>query len=582
VVDKLVDYANARNTIGNWRNEVFFIADDGDGNLHQRDADKLATMVDSSFTQFNTNKIYVDSYEQVETSIGESAPGVNEAIDQNIHKGGLIFNFTGHGSPTRWTSETILNISSITEFENGDRLPLFVTATCEFGRHDNPKAISGAEYLLLNPKGGAIGLVTTSRPVFSSTNFILNKAFYDNIFKKEEGKFQSLGEVFRKTKNQSLNGSINRNFSLLGDPSMTLAYAKNDIRIVADENAYQPGDTLKALGKVKLSGEVITANDQIDTDFNGKLVMTVFDRANEVETLGHEGATMRYLVRDNIIFRGEARVTNGAFEIEFIVPNNIDYQFDQGKISMYAYDTSTYRDAAGADIDFVVGGKSDDVINDNTPPVITIFINDTTFINGGITGPDVSLVALLEDESGINTTNSATGEEMTIILDDSLTYRANHYYVAAPDNYQKGWVTYPFKDLSMGTHKMQLLVWDVHQNFSQAEITFRVTEENEIRIEHLRNYPNPFQDRTEFVFEHNRAGEDLEINIELFTSTGMLVKQMNYVIENSPSRISDIFWDTRQQNGSNLLGGLFIMRIGVRSLADGSKNYANHKFVKFN
>jgi hypothetical protein len=582
MVDKLINYSTDEEALGFWRNELFFIADDGDGNLHQRDADKLATLVDTSYTQFNVNKIYVDAFPQIQTSIGESAPEVNAEIDRSLHKGGLIFNFTGHGSPTRWTSETILNISSVSEFENENKLPLFVTATCEFGRHDNPKAISGAEHLLLNPNGGAIGLLTTSRPVYSSTNFILNKAFYNHAFRKVDGQYQTLGEIFRKTKNQSLNGSVNRNFSLLADPSMTLAYARDEIRIIADENAYQPGDTLKALDRVKLRGEVLTQEGTININFNGHLVATVFDKPSTIETFGHEDAKMTFEARDNIVFRGEVSVENGDFEVEFIVPKNIDYNFDQGKISMYAFDGSGYQDAAGSNIDFVVGGESSDFIADNTPPEISLYINDTSFVEWGITGPDVMFVAKLDDESGISTSNAPGGENLTAILDDSLEMNVNGYYMAENNTYKVGWVTYPFKDLSIGTHKIKLLAWDVHNNFSEAEIRFVVVDGDEIRIEKLTNYPNPFIRDTKFAFEHNRAGDDLEIMIEIYSSTGKLIKHIAYVEEKSPARITNIEWDSGSPNGRNLPGGLYIFRLGVRSLEDGSKNFANHKFVKIN
>jgi hypothetical protein len=176
-------------------------------------------------------------------------------------------------------------------------LPLFVTATCEFGRHENPKAISGAEYLLNNPEGGAIGLVTTSRPVYSSTNFILNQAFYNEVFEKSDGQYQTIGEIFRQTKNHPSNGLVNRNFALLADPSMTLAYAKDEIRIIADEAAYQPGDTLKALDKVKLKGQILSLDGTTNTNFNGGLIATVYDKPSEIQTLGHEDPKMTFLSR---------------------------------------------------------------------------------------------------------------------------------------------------------------------------------------------------------------------------------------------------------------------------------------------
>lgn len=582
IVDKLINYATSKATFGNWRNELFFIADDGDGNLHQKDADRLAVLVDTSFTQFNVNKIYIDAFEQVQSSIGESAPDVNEEIERSLDKGGLIFNYTGHGSTTRWAAETILNISSASEFENMNRLPLFVTATCEFGRHDNPKAISGAEYLLLNPVGGAIGLLTTARPVFSSTNFTLNNAFYNNVFDKEEGKYQSIGEIFRRTKNQSLEGTVNRNFSLLADPSMTLSYAKNVISLIADENAYQPGDTLKALNKVKLKGQVFNDGGQINSSFNGKLIAKVFDQPSEIQTYGNKNPMMKFLVRDNIIFNGEVSVKAGEFDIEFITPKNITYDFEKGKVSMYALDKSQGLDAGGSEVEFIVGGASDNYELDNLPPQIELFINDTSFVSGGITGPDIVLVGKLMDESGISLSRSDSGQELIAVLDADDEISVNNFYVSALDTYKKGWVTYPFKELSIGSHKISLTAWDVHNNSSEAEVAFLVVEDANLAIEKLMNFPNPFGDFTTFSFEHNRAGDDLEIIIDIYSAQGKLVKQFITTKENSSSRISDLVWDGKEQNGSKLRSGVYIFRLSIRSLIDGSKKQANQKLVIIN
>ncbi len=582
VVDKLYRYAYDPATFGKWRNEIVFIADDGDGNLHQRDADRLATLVDTSYSKINIHKIYVDAYPQEDSPIGEIAPKVNEEIENSLFRGGLIFNFTGHGSTTRWTSETILNISSVMNFKNKYRLPLFVTATCEFGRHDNPRINSGAEYMILNEHGGAIGLVTTARPVYSSTNFMLNRAFYQNVFRKQNGQYPTLGEVFRLTKNQSLNGSVNRNFSLLGDPSMTLAYAKQDIRLMADGDVYAPGDTLKALSTVKMKGEVLKTSGTIDDTFNGKLNVTVFGQPVRYVTLGNENPPMTYYERNNIVFNGLVTVKGGAFDIEFIMPKNIEFEFGKSKVSLYAFDSARLMDAGGSDIEFVIGGQSDDIIPDDTPPDIWLYINDTSFVNGGITGKDILLVAKLFDESGISTVSTDPSKTLSAILDDGEEMKLSQYFVTEPDTYQSGWVTYPIKGLSIGTHKLLLQAWDVYDNYSQAEIEFRVIEGQGLVIDKLVNFPNPFYEQTRFSFEHNRAGEDLEILIAIYNVQGRMVKKIIYTKENSESRISDIFWNGKDENGSNMQSGVYIMKLTVRSLMDGSKNQAIQKLILIN
>ncbi len=579
VVDKIIKYSSAAETLGEWRNKLVFIADDGDGNLHQKDADKLAVLVDTSYTNFNVNKVYVDAYPQVKTASGENAPMANEAISRHIEDGSLIVNFTGHGSTTRWTSETILNLTSISEYENENRFPLFVTATCEFGRHDNPMVISGAEYLLLRENAGAIGLVTTSRPVFSSTNFILNRAFYNHALKKVNGSYLTLGEIFRKTKNESLNGSVNRNFSLLGDPSMTLAYAHDEIKLLADENYLEAGDTLKALGTVKLKGQIIGKNGEVNNSFEGTAVATVFDVPSVITTLGNEDQPMNFLQRDNMLFKGEATVSAGEFEVEFIVPKDISYDFKKGKISIYAYNSLTSHDAAGSTIEFVVGGESEDYVADNTPPEMELFINDTTFTAGNITGPDIIFLAKLTDESGIGISKSAEGKDLQLSIDDGEAINVSRYYKTAKDTYREGWVTYPVKGLSIGAHTATLGVRDVHNNYTEEEIEFIVVDGQGLTIDNLMNYPNPFSDQTTLTFMHNHAGDDLAIGMYMYSSMGALVKQYNYIEENSPSTITFHFGDEEGTQGSLIGAGLYIINLTVESLSDGSKNMANHKLV---
>ena len=291
---------------------------------------------------------------------------------------------------------------------------------------------------------------------------------------------------------------------------------------------------------------------------------------------------MTFTVRDNLIFNGEATVSEGNFDLEFIVPKNITFDFDKGKISMYAFDEQQLLDATGADIEFVVGGENDDYLSDNTPPEIDLFINDTSFIEGGIAGPDLFLLARLSDESGISLSKSEEGHEISARLDNENEQTLSNYYISAPDTYKVGWVTYPYKDLSTGIHKIWLKASDVHNNTNEAEIEFLIIDDSNLTIEKLINYPNPFSEYTTFSFEHNRAGDDLEILIEVFSMQGKMLKQFVYTKENSESRISDIFWDGKDQNGSNILSGVYVFRLSIRSLSDGSKKQANQKLVIIN
>jgi hypothetical protein len=582
VVDKLIRYATAPEATGTWRNEVYFVADDGDFNIHQNDVERLALLVDTLSPAFNVNKIYLDAYPHVQTGTGATVPGAREAIDRAFDDGCLVLNFTGHGSETRWTAETVLNLSSISALNNRHRMPLMVTATCEFGRHDNPNIISGAEYALLHEPGGAIGLVTTSRPVFSSTNYILNRAFYQEVFAFRDGTYQNMGEIFRKTKNNSLNGTVNRNFSLLGDPSMTLTYPDPGLRIVEADEYDVPGDTLKALNLVRIRGAVIDRTGNIESDFRGTLSATVFAPPRQVETYGDESPVMTFDVRDEALFRGQATVRNGEFEFEFVASRNIVSGLGRGKISLYALSDRDNRDLNGAEGGYYVGGAGNSAAPDADPPLISLFINDSSFRDGGISGPEPLLLARLTDESGVDLMGTGREQGIMLELDENNPINISKYYTGDVDSYRTGWVRYPLGELPEGDHRLQLWVWDVHGNGASASLEFRVIRGEALIIEDLVNIPNPFRESTEFWLEHNRAGDDLEMLVRIFSLGGEEVMRWQESLPASAGRVGGLVWEGQSVFGMRLNSGVYLLNITLRSLRDGAKYQATRKIVMIN
>ncbi len=583
VVDKIIKYSTDPQNMGNWRNNIAFVAEDGDANIHQRDADKLATHIDTAFAWMNIKKIYIDAFPQIITGSRTIAPRVNEALNKAVEEGSLIINYTGHGSNSRWANQTILDIPSILSWKNGSMLPFFVTATCEFGQHDSPN-ISGAEHMVLHPYGGAIGILTAARPVYSNTNFQLNQAFVKNAFEKENGKTMDLGAIYRLTKNNSLNGPVNRNFVLLGDPSMKLLTPQSNIVIEygEDEEIKNPGDTLQALSLVTVRGFVADEAGEIISNFNGLLSATVHDKQNRIRTLGFRSPVMSYLQWDQLLFKGDVSVHDGRFTLRFMVPKNISYQTGEGKLSMFAVANDKQSDAAGAERRFVIGGTNPEAETDNTPPEIELYINDTSFVSGGITKSEPLLLAKLFDVNGINITDAGLGQGLNASLNNGNAFSVNNYFSSEKDSYQQGWLRYPMGKLEAGRHTVQLQAWDTHLNFNTSEIEFIVVDDENIAIKNLINYPNPVYDYTYFSFEHNRSGDNLDLQIDIVSANGQLVKTIYGEINNSPGRIEDLEWDARNNSGAKLDAGIYIFRLYLRSLTDGAKMIVNKKLVIIN
>lgn len=580
VVDKLISYDVNPKAFEPWRKEILFVADDGDFNLHQSDADKLAKDIDAGYAQFNTQKLYLDAFAQISRPSGQISPDARNALLKALQKGMLIVNFTGHGSEKIWLQERILDEELIDEWSNKNSFPLLVTATCEFGRHDDPGQISSSELTLTKKDGGAIGLVTAARPVNASTNAFLNKAFYEALLSKENGSFKDLGSIFKETKNNSVNGVSNRNFSLLGDPSMKLAMANREIMATKISTSYG-SDTLKALSRVIIEGEVFT-NGIKDENFNGKLSATLKDKEFSFNTLGDENPIFTYKNRSNALFRGEATITDGSFQMEFILPKNMAYQVGLGKLSLYARNKDNTLDAIGGSISFKIGESEIDDGSDKSPPSIKLFLGDTTFINGGIVSSTTQLVARLSDNSGINIANYGIGNSLTVILDNDQTFEAGDYFIADLDKFTSGTLTFPLDNLQPGKHTIELKVWDVYNNPATAKVDFVVTDGNQIVIEDLTNYPNPFSDFTTIQFAHNRAGDDLEVFASIVDMAGHPVSKMAYLIPSSQYLVTLQEWKGTNTAGTKLSNGIYLLRVSVRSLLDGSKNERISKLIILN
>ncbi|MEX2231656.1 MAG: type IX secretion system sortase PorU [Cyclobacteriaceae bacterium] len=586
VVDKIIDYDTNQKALGSWRKKIVFVADDGnseDGftSLHQYQADQLATEIEENYPAVDTRRIFMGTYKKNLQPNGETIPEMADDIKRAFDQGALIINFTGHGSEFVWTDERILTEKTIAELKN-DRYPFLVTATCEFGRQDDPFQISSAERSVTLKGAGAIGLVTTARPVNATTNFNLNEAFYESLFEATSTGYATIGEVFQKTKNNSISGVANRNFSLIGDPSMVLALPEYSIQVNSVKTSFG-SDTLKALSMVTTKGEVHGLDGLLAGNFNGVVEATLFDKEKEFVTIGKNNPPFEYRQWDNAVFRGKATVKDGKFEFTFVMPKNIAYQVGEGKFSMYAFDPQTQIDAKGVDKSLRIGGSESVVSGDATPPAIRLFMGDTTFVNGGVTSPDTYLIAELEDENGINISGYGIGNSIVAQLDeDAGSFILNDYYISAADTYKKGSIRFPILGLTPGQHVLTVNVWDVHNNPAEASIAFLVTDGETLVIEDFGNYPNPFNENTTVFFTHNRSGDDLKAQLFIYSMSGQRIKSGEISIGGSEYHVNLMELDTYDDSGKKLPPGLYLARLIVRSMTNGSKNEKVTKLIVVN
>jgi hypothetical protein len=566
VVNKIINYTKPE-TFGDWKNQLSFIADDENYMVHMYDADTLARYLEKKHPSFNIEKIYLDAFPQQTISGGERYPDVNAAFSYRVQKGALLINYTGHGGEYGLAHERILTNSEIDSWKNFDKLPVFVTATCEFTRFDDYKLLTSGEKVFLNPEGGGVAMFTTARLAWISSNAVLTKAFYSHAFEEKNGKKLRLGDISRLTKNE-LTGINKMIFFLIGDPALEIGYPGNDRVITKTINSHDISviDTLKALSKVTFTGEIQDKNGNKLTNYNGFVFPSVYDKSREINTLNNDGeGVFKYNSLGSVIFRGKSTVTNGDFSFSFIVPKDIMLNVDTGKVSYYAQ--TALKDAAGYGFDFLVGDISNSYPEDKTGPEIKLFMNDETFVSGGITDENPRIFALLTDENGINVSSGGIGHDITAVIDnnDKNVIVLNDDYRADADTYKSGSLEHFLFEIAPGQHNLKLKVWDVYNNSSEEIIDFVVAEADNLKIEHILNYPNPFTTHTDFYFEHNLPGTELEVIIQIFTVSGKLVKTIDETFYSDGFRAGPFSWNGTDDFGNNIGRGVYIYKLKVRT-----------------
>jgi hypothetical protein len=563
IIDKIISYSSSQ-TFGEWRNDICFIADDEEGNQFMQDSEDLInTVINKNYSGFNTKKIYLDSYQQITTSGGDRYPDVTLAINQNVNEGALILNYIGHANTITLTKENVLGINDIKSWSNSLTLPLFITASCEYGRFDDDQ-VSAGEEILLNPIGGGIGLFTTTRVVYSSENYNLSKNFYSNIFQRDEkGEKLRLGDVMKNAKN--LTDDTNKyNFSLLADPALRLAFPKYNVRTDSINNVDVQHNIVNigALDKITIKGEVVDVSGSTLKNYNGEISTSVYDKVDSVQTLNNDRETtgaFKYSVQNNIIYKGTSTVTNGKFELSFIVPKDISYKVGKGRIIYYT--SNGQDDGNGSTTQFNIGGSSSNPVIDIQAPEMDLFINNESFKSHDKVSSNSLLLVNLFDESGINTVGTGIGHDLVAVLDSDYADQIvlNNFYSSESNSYQNGKIIYPLNNLEPGEHKIWVKVWDVQNNSSEKEIYFVV--EDGFKVTNVQNIPNPVKTITDFEITHNLPGEVFDVTIDIYNLNGQRINQIKESVSSKGTTKIEVRWNIFQSDYPVFNNQLLVYRV---------------------
>ncbi|BCY28244.1 type IX secretion system sortase PorU [Flavobacterium okayamense] len=593
MVNKVIEY-HAEDSYGRWRNTYTIYSDDadttGDAQL-QVYINDIADVLVNEKPFVNVKKIHSDAYIQEVTAGGEKYPEAKNDFLNVIELGSLVINYFGHGNEEFLANERLFERLDAQTLNNRYRYPLFITITCDFTRFDDPNRLTGGEFMYWNTDGGAIALVATTREIFVNTGVTMNSYLTEFLYAYGSYDYPTIGEAVRLTKIQS--GSNNRRVvSFIGDPAMYLAIPKPKVVLteVNDIPVSQPLPIFQALSPMKIEGEIVDEGNALLANYIGDVAIQIFDKPINRSTLGNNGVTngtgqlitMNFVTLGETIVRGNASVTDGKFEFNFVVPQDIRIPLGNGKISFYAKRNSPQlEDQTGYNLDIQVGGVNTSAGADTTPPSVQLFMNDESFVSGGITNCSPILIAKLQDENGINTA-SGIGHDIVAILDgdESNPYVLNDYYETALDDFTNGIVRFPFRDLEPGMHTILFKAWDVYNNLITMEIQFNaICSDEGLKIDKVLNYPNPFSTYTEFWFTHNSPFEALDVQVQIFTITGKVVKTINQQVVTDGFLCREVKWDGRDDFGDRIGKGVYVYKLTVKSARTGNQTEKHEKLV---
>ncbi len=567
VVDKIIHYETSSDK-GLWRNLITLVADDAYQGADYQDigftssSENLANNVLPQ--SFNFNKLYMAAFPVVITGGGKRMPAGNKAILSAMNEGTLVVNFIGHGAPYVWTDEYVFEQGvSIPQLHN-DRYFLLTAATCDFGYFDDPAFVSGAEELVLKNDAGAIASLASTRPVFQTNNVLLMNAYFSSLMENWSDSTRGIpvGKALYEAK-QLYTDNNARKFFLFGDPTLRLLDPAYNAAI--DSINGQPvteGLQIKALSNTRISGRILHPDSTTWQNFNGEGTLEVFDskRRETIANLQNQQVTRQ----GGIIFNGRVSVNNGRFDADFVVPKDISYQDQNGKIVFYYYNQQ--NDGLGFTNKIIVGGTDTSTTNDGKGPDIDIFFDNASALNSNLISPNSDLVIKLSDETGLNTTGTGIGHQLQGILNNQEENPIDftRYFTGDLDaGGRSGEVNYRFSNLDQGNYSLKVTAWDVFNNSSSQTVYFSVVSGDDLEIRDVYNYPNPFSGNTTFTFQRNQAS-DAEVRIKIYTVSGRLIRE----IENfhTTDKFVRIPWDGRDQDGNIIANGTYLYKIIVKNL----------------
>ena len=576
MVDKCITFMSKQNA-GSWKNQVYILGDDGDENEHMRYANNVAENIISKYPNMELHKIMWDAYKRVSSAKSNTYPEATKEIKKQMADGALVMNYTGHAGSHGFSHEYVL-LREDFETVKSTKLPLWVTCACDVMPFDAYGDNIG-ETAVLNPTGGALAFYGTTRTVFASQNYNMNRYFMQYLFARSTDSYKGrnrIGDAIRLAKNSIISDGREAGYlenklqyALLGDPALTLGNPVHNVVVdrINDQEVNGSPIPLKAGERVKLTGHIEKADGTVMTDFNGIVYMRLFDNKETIVCRNNAGASeaFTFTERDGLLHESQDSVRAGVFNEEFIIPIDINFSNEAGKLFFYALNDAGNIEANGSNEDIPLGGIVESTDFDKNGPEIYAYLNDENFQNGGKVNATPLFVAQLTDASGISSSGNGIGHDLSLCIDgrSDLTYNLNEYYSHEFGDFTKGSVAYNIPSLENGTHSLSFRAWDVLNNTSQTSLDFEVDDGMATNIINLVASQNPAITSTNFMVSYDLPGSDCDFVVEVFDFSGRVI--WRHEESTSGERgVYTVTWNLTNGAGAKVDTGIYLYRCRVR------------------
>lgn len=577
MVDKTINHLG-NIYAGNWKNIVMMMGDDGDENEHLEMADDVAECVMKDNPEMEVRKVMWDAYTRVSTLTSNTYPAVSELIKKQMKEGVLVMNYTGHATTYCLSHEFVLKLEDFAAFQ-GKGLPLWVTAACDVMPFDG-QAENIGETAVLNPNGAAVAFYGTARTVYASSNLQMNRWLMHYLMATDsKGRRYRVGDAIRLAKNYLITEGLEighkenkLHYALLGDPALTFGAPLN--RVVLDNINGIPMNTtddmqLQAGQRIQLSGHLENAQGETLTGFHGVLTARMYDNVENIVCKNNANAkkgAFEFTNREKVLFNGQDSVVAGRFDMSFVMPVDINFSDESGRLVFYAVNNERDVEANGYNENFRVGGISPTIGNDPEGPHIYAYLNHEDFVNGGRVNATPYFVAKLEDDSGISYSGIGLGHDLLLTIDGnaSQTYVLNDYYTGEFGEFTRGTVAYSIPELTAGPHTLNFRAWDVLNNTNSTTLDFFVDSSLKPTILNLAVSQNPALTSTNFIVSYDLPGADCELLIEVFDFAGRRMWSHNSTAS-SGSGIYTVPWNLTMSGGGRLGAGIYLYRVTMRN-----------------